>query len=261
MRDLRARQRGRRPARSARCAASSPRSPTSTASWRASPSDLAQLVDASAATFTAFASEDDRLRETLCRAAADAAPGDATLRDVRPFARELGPATRALTPAVRALDERQRRACAPFAREATPIVRDEIRPFARAARPLVRDLAPAATRPARDDPRARPRSGRVANRFFNMLASNPGGARGPGQGRPRGGLPVLAGLADPPDGQPPERRGRQRPDAPDLPDRHLRDARPRWSTTTRRRVRAEPLAAARRRSAATRTRCRPTSPS
>ena len=141
------------------------------------PDALAELVDASAATFTAFASEDDRLQETLSELPPTLRQATRTLNDVRPFARELGPVTRALTPAMRAL-ERANREVRPFAREARPIVRDEIRPFVRAARPLVRELGPA----ARDLGATMPeltRSGRVANRFFNMLASNPGGSEGP----------------------------------------------------------------------------------
>lgn len=141
------------------------------------PGALSQLVDASAATFTALSSEDRRLRETLAELPPTLRQTRETLRDVRPFARELEPTARALTPAVRELDEANEK-LRPFARETRPVVRDEIRPFARAGRPLARELAPA----ARDLSAAIPeltRSGRVANRFFNMLASNPGGAEGP----------------------------------------------------------------------------------
>jgi phospholipid/cholesterol/gamma-HCH transport system substrate-binding protein len=141
------------------------------------PDALAQLVDSSAATFTAFASEDDRLRETLGELPSTLRQATRTLGDVRPFARELGPVTRALTPAVRALDDANKQ-LRPFARTTRPVVRDEIRPFTRASRPLVRELAPA----ARDLSATMPeltRAGRVANRFFNMLASNPNGAEGP----------------------------------------------------------------------------------
>jgi phospholipid/cholesterol/gamma-HCH transport system substrate-binding protein len=157
------------------------------------PDALAQLVDASAATFTAFASEDDRLQETLRELPPTLRQATTTLNDVRPFARELGPVTRALTPAVRALDEANDEV-RPFARAARPVVRDEIRPFTRAARPLVRELAPA----ARDLGATLPeltRSTRVANRFFNMLASNPEGAEGPDKaGREEGYLFWIAWL-------------------------------------------------------------------
>ena len=157
------------------------------------PDDLAQLVDASAATFGAFASEDQRLRETLSELPPTLRQATTTLNDVRPFARELGPVTRALTPAMKALDEANDEV-RPFARKARPVVRDEIRPFTRAARPLVRELAPA----ARDLSAVAPeltRAGRVANRFFNMLASNPGGAEGPDKaGREEGYLFWIAWL-------------------------------------------------------------------
>ena len=141
------------------------------------PDDLAQFVDASAATFTTFASEDDQLREIFAELPGTLRQARTTLTDLRPFARELRPATRALIPAFRALD-RANKALRPFARETTPIVRDEIRPFIRASRPLVRELGPA----ARDLSASMPeltRSGKVLNNFFNMLASNPNGREGP----------------------------------------------------------------------------------
>jgi len=151
------------------------------------PDALAQLVDASAATFTAFASEDERLQETLSELPPTLRQATRTMSDIRPFARELGPVTRALTPAVRALDEANDEV-RPFARETRPIVRDEIRPFTRAARPLVRELTPTAQDLSAAIPEVT-RAGRVANRFFNMLASNPNGSEGPDKsGREEGYL-------------------------------------------------------------------------
>jgi phospholipid/cholesterol/gamma-HCH transport system substrate-binding protein len=138
------------------------------------PEDLTQLVDFSAATFEAFASEDDRLRETISELAPSLQQATSTLRDVRPFADQLGPATRELVPAFRELD-RANRAVRPFAREATPILREEIRPFVRASRPLVRDLRPAAAGLADRSFPEFTRTGRVLNRFFNMLGFNPNG--------------------------------------------------------------------------------------
>jgi phospholipid/cholesterol/gamma-HCH transport system substrate-binding protein len=158
------------------------------------PEALTQLVDASAATFTAFASEDDRLRETLSELPPTLRQASTTLRAVRPFARELGPATRSLIPAVRALD-RANAEVRPFARAATPVVRDEIRPFTRTIRPLVADLGPAAGALSETLPELT-RSGKVLNRFFNMLASNPAGQEGPDKaGREEGFLFWLAWVA------------------------------------------------------------------
>jgi phospholipid/cholesterol/gamma-HCH transport system substrate-binding protein len=141
------------------------------------PDALSEMVDASAATFSAFASEDARLRESLGELPPTLRRATRTLQAVRPFARELRPATRSLVPAVRALD-RANRQLRPFARKAEPVVRREIRPFARTARPLVRDLVPAANGLSQTLPELT-RSTKVANRFFNMLGSNPNGREGP----------------------------------------------------------------------------------
>ena len=138
------------------------------------PEDLTQLVGFSAATFEAFASEDDRLRETISELPPTLRQATSTLRDVRPFANELGQATRALIPAVEELD-RSNRAVRPFAREATPIIRDDIRPFVRASRPLVRDLRPTAAGLADRSFPELTRTTAVLNRFFNMLGFNPNG--------------------------------------------------------------------------------------
>jgi phospholipid/cholesterol/gamma-HCH transport system substrate-binding protein len=137
------------------------------------PEDLTQLVDASAATFRAFASEDDNLRATISELAPTLEQARSTLRDVGPFARELGPTTRRLVPAMRALAEANRDV-PPAARRITPILRSPVRPFVRESRPVVRDLAPAAESLSAvlGDLRA---DLRVLNRFFNMLAFNPGG--------------------------------------------------------------------------------------
>jgi phospholipid/cholesterol/gamma-HCH transport system substrate-binding protein len=141
------------------------------------PDDLAELVDTSAATFTAFASEDDRLQRSLAELPPTLRKATRTLEAVRPFARELRPLSRQLIPAVRRLDDANQR-LRPFAKKTTPVVEKELRPFAKAARPLVTDLAPAATDLSLTIPEVN-RSARVANRFFNMLASNPDGTQGP----------------------------------------------------------------------------------
>jgi phospholipid/cholesterol/gamma-HCH transport system substrate-binding protein len=137
------------------------------------PEDLSQLVDTSAATFRAFASEDDNLRATISELAPTLEQTNTTLRQVLPFARELEPATRRLVPTMRALDEANREV-RPAARTITPIVRDPIRPFVRESRPVVRDLAPAAESLADVSPELTRDLG-VLNRFFNMLAHNPRG--------------------------------------------------------------------------------------
>ncbi|MBA3327433.1 MAG: MCE family protein [Solirubrobacterales bacterium] len=145
------------------------------------PRDLSELVDSAATTFTAFASEDDNLRDTVSELAPTLTQATRTLRAVQPFAQQLGPTTRALVPAVRELDEANDEV-RPFAREAAPIVRSQIRPFVRAARPLVQDLAPAARGLSRAFPEL-DRSANVLNRFLNMAAFNPAGREAPDNDR------------------------------------------------------------------------------
>ncbi len=151
------------------------------------PKDISGLVTAADATFGAFASEDANLRSTVSELPGTLRQATKTLREVRPFAEELGPATRALTPTVRALDRANGRV-RPFAKEATPIVRTQIRPFVRASRPLVRDLGPAATDLSAVAPELQ-RSTHVLNRLFNLMAFNKNGTEGPDKvGRDEGYL-------------------------------------------------------------------------
>lgn len=158
------------------------------------PADLSQLVTGASAALGAFASEDDRLRDTVTELAPTLRQTATTLTELRPFAAQLGPATRSLVPAVRALDDANRDV-RPFAREAAPILRTRIRPFVREARPLVRDLRPAARSLAVAFPELE-RSGRVLNAFVNLLGHNPGGREEPGKaGREEGYLFWLAWLA------------------------------------------------------------------
>lgn len=158
------------------------------------PEDLTRLVDSSAATFRAFASEDQNLRSTVRQLPGTLQQATTTLEDVRPLARELGPVSRALIPALEQLDETNR-AVRPLGREATPIIRNEIRPFIQAARPLVRDLRPAAEGLNATSPNLT-RSVTVLNTFVNMLGYNENGREGPEKGdRTEGYLFPLAWAA------------------------------------------------------------------
>jgi phospholipid/cholesterol/gamma-HCH transport system substrate-binding protein len=110
------------------------------------------------------------------------------------MAEVLGPSTERLRPVARAL-RRANAATRPFALEAAPLLRRDIRPFVRDARPLVRELTPAAADLVEAEPELE-RSVRVLNRLFNMLAFNPKGREGPEvAGRDEGYLFHLAWLA------------------------------------------------------------------
>jgi phospholipid/cholesterol/gamma-HCH transport system substrate-binding protein len=158
------------------------------------PADLTRLVNTAQTTLHAFASEDGNLRGAVGELAPTLQQATRTLNAVTPFANALAPTTRALLPAVREL-ENVNASVTPFAREATPIVRTQVRPFTRAAQPVVRDLAPAARGLSRAFPEV-DRSVKVVNDFTNMLANNPNGAEPPEKkGREEGYLFWLSWLS------------------------------------------------------------------
>jgi phospholipid/cholesterol/gamma-HCH transport system substrate-binding protein len=140
--------------------------------------DLTQLVGASADVFHAFASEE----QNVSRAVADL-PGTlrqttTTLTKVQRYADVLGPTAEHLRPAIRALNTANH-AIIPFATEATPILRTEIRPFVRSSRPIVRQLRPAAGNLASATPDLT-RTFVVLNHLLNMVGYNPNGREAPG---------------------------------------------------------------------------------
>ena len=149
--------------------------------------DLAQLVDSSSRVFRALASERTNVTATVHELPSALQTATRSLRKVEAMARELGPATGRMVPVVRQLDETNKRVL-PFALEAMPQLRDDIRPFVRETRPFVRELAPA----ARDLVSAEPgltRTFTVVNHLFNLLAFNPNGREGPDKaGRQEGYL-------------------------------------------------------------------------
>jgi phospholipid/cholesterol/gamma-HCH transport system substrate-binding protein len=82
----------------------------------------------------------------------------------------------ALRPPFRRLDETNAEVL-PFAREAAPILRRQVRPFTRVARPFVRDLGRGADGLALAGPQLATAFGKL-NRLFNVGAFNSGGAEG-----------------------------------------------------------------------------------
>jgi phospholipid/cholesterol/gamma-HCH transport system substrate-binding protein len=139
--------------------------------------DLAELVGTSSQVFHALASQDRNITRAV-----DDLPG--TLRQttqtfgkVKTLADVLGPAVTKLRPTVKALNSANNE-ITPFAKEAAPILRTEIRPFVRDARPVVRDLKPASKNLATATPDLT-RTFTVLNHLFNMVGFNPNGREGP----------------------------------------------------------------------------------
>jgi phospholipid/cholesterol/gamma-HCH transport system substrate-binding protein len=139
--------------------------------------DLAQLVQGANRVFRAIASERQNVSTTVRELPTTLRQATTTLNKVEELAGVLGPAAEEFRPAIVALKEANERTT-PFALDAAPRIRDDIRPFVRDARPVVRDLAPAARNLADGMP-GLTRTFRVINHFFNMMAFNTNGREGP----------------------------------------------------------------------------------
>jgi phospholipid/cholesterol/gamma-HCH transport system substrate-binding protein len=149
--------------------------------------DLAALVSSSSAVFRSFASEQANVTRAVGDLPAALRQTTDTLDRVERFAEVLRPAAVHLQPAVKALD-RANYAVTPFATEATPIVRDEVRPFVRDARPVVRSARTPVSELSQSAPDLQ-RSFKVLNDFLNEVAYNPNGREDPGKdGREEGYL-------------------------------------------------------------------------
>jgi phospholipid/cholesterol/gamma-HCH transport system substrate-binding protein len=155
--------------------------------------DLAQLIDSSSVVFRAFASEEQNVSRSVADLPATLRQTTQTLGKVQRYADVLGPAAEHLRPAIRALNTANH-AVIPFATEAAPIVRDQIRPFVRSSRPIVRSLGPGASNLASATPDLT-RTFVVLNHLLNLVGYNQNGGEGPSvKGRDEGYLFWIAWL-------------------------------------------------------------------
>jgi phospholipid/cholesterol/gamma-HCH transport system substrate-binding protein len=149
--------------------------------------DLTQLVGASNSALGAIAEQDPHVRRAVRLLDPALRQSEQTLRNVSEFAAVLGPAFGDLRPFARNLDEMNASVRA-LARDATPVLRSEVRPFVRAARKPLGDLKVAAERFGEANPRLTV-VGEKINRLANMATHNPKGAEEPGApGRDEGYL-------------------------------------------------------------------------
>ena len=135
--------------------------------------ELAELVDTSAATFRALGDREADLQATVERLPGALRASRGALSDARRLAVEARPALQALRPAAREFGP-SLQAARPFLGEATPILRRRLTPLVREATPLLRDLRPS----LRDLNGSTPnliRTGRVLNYLVNELGHNPPG--------------------------------------------------------------------------------------
>lgn len=136
--------------------------------------ELASLVDASAATFGALGEREAELTEATRRLPGTLSAARDALGNGRALVAEAGPALEALRPAARRLGPALE-AAQPLLRSATPIVRDDLRPLVREAIPLFKQLRPSLRNLNNATPRL-VRVGEVLNYLANELGYNPPGS-------------------------------------------------------------------------------------
>jgi phospholipid/cholesterol/gamma-HCH transport system substrate-binding protein len=138
--------------------------------------ELTRLVKASNAVFESFAAEDTNVSAFVAKLPGSLRETRIALGKVDRLAQRMGPALESLRPPFRKLDEANA-AVTPFAKEAAPIIRDEIRPFTRVGRPFIRRLGNGADGLAKAGPDLTS-TFLGLNRLFNIGAHNPNGAEG-----------------------------------------------------------------------------------
>jgi len=152
--------------------------------------DITRLVRASNAVFEATGSEESNISSFVSKLPGSLRETQGALVKVDRLGQRLTPALNALRPPIRKLDEANE-AVLPLVREATPIIKNEIRPFTRSAQPFTRDLRIGARDLAKGVPDLTT-SFKKLNRFFNIGAYNPGGAESVSEGCERDGNCTVA---------------------------------------------------------------------
>jgi phospholipid/cholesterol/gamma-HCH transport system substrate-binding protein len=134
---------------------------------------LIRLVRASNVVFRAFASEDSNISSAVSKLPGALEQTRSTLIKADRLARVSPAAYNALRPVVRQIDVANHQII-PFAREATPIIKNQIRPFTRVAQPYFRDLGDASKNLANAGPDTT-KAIHGLNRLFNMASYNKNG--------------------------------------------------------------------------------------
>jgi phospholipid/cholesterol/gamma-HCH transport system substrate-binding protein len=135
---------------------------------------LASLIVASNANFSAISSQDANLKAGLTLLPGTLNQTNTTLGKVQTFSAQLGPALGKLVTFAHALGPALK-ASRPLFHDTTPVIKNQLRPFSIAVQPVARALRPAATELARATPPLT-RSVGVLNTLFNTLAYQPKGS-------------------------------------------------------------------------------------
>jgi phospholipid/cholesterol/gamma-HCH transport system substrate-binding protein len=133
--------------------------------------DLIELVSTSNSALGAIAEQDPSVRRAVELLGPTLTQAESTLNELASFAEVMGPTFNDLRPFARNLDEANG-SLETLAREATPVLQNEIRPFVRSAREPVPDLRRAAERYSSAAPRLTV-VGKKLNELTNMAAWNP----------------------------------------------------------------------------------------
>ena len=176
---------------------------------------LTEFVDSSASVLGDFADQQQAIRESLQELPSTLRTTRSALDSGATFAKVLGPASTDLIPAAQALAPALRQT-RPLFTNTTPVLRNQLRPFAKAAQTPVRHLAQAA-KPLDDDDEGPARLVHRAQHAGQRSRLQPAGLG-------RGGLPVLARVAEPRHERALLQPGRDGPDA--ARRRHVRLRRP-----------------------------------
>jgi phospholipid/cholesterol/gamma-HCH transport system substrate-binding protein len=137
---------------------------------------ITTLVDSGNAVLQSFANENQNISSAVAKLPCALNQTQSTLTKVSTLASVLGPSLTSLRPAVRKLNTANHEVL-PFVKEAAPITQKQIRPFISTARPYVsKSLEPASINLARAVPDLNSAFHEL-NRFFNIGAYNPAGAK------------------------------------------------------------------------------------
>jgi phospholipid/cholesterol/gamma-HCH transport system substrate-binding protein len=138
--------------------------------------DLTRLVSTSNAVLGSFAAENQNVSSFVAKLPGTLRVTQRTLGKVDSLGQKLGPTLEDLRPPFRQLASTNK-AVLPFVKEATPILRKQIRPFARVSQPYTKILGQAGKNLNKASPDLTSTFLEL-NRLFNIGAFNPGGAQG-----------------------------------------------------------------------------------
>lgn len=136
-------------------------------------SQLAQFVDSSNQVFQDFANQQASLKRTLQLLPGALQSTNEALTKSQTLSAELGPTTEELLPAAKGLAPALQ-SFQSFAKDTTPVIKDELRPFTKQAAAPAAALKPAAAGLAATTPKLN-QSFQVLNQLFDQLAYNPPG--------------------------------------------------------------------------------------